>query len=64
VPVPKEANVFRSFHESEAADKVFYHSLTPEERLAILFELIARATPDESQQRVERVYRIVKLHQR
>ena len=60
----KEAKVFRSFRESEAADREFYKSLTPEERLAIVFELVARATPDESQQRLERVYRIVKLHER
>ena len=63
VSVPKEAKVFRSFRESEAADQAFYNSLTPEERLEILFELIARECPDESQRRVERVYRIVKLHE-
>jgi hypothetical protein len=60
--VLKEAKVFRSFRESEAADKEFYQSLTPEERLAIVFELIARATPDEPEPRLERVYRITKLH--
>jgi len=62
--VLKEAKVFRSFRESEAADREFYQSLTPEERLAMVFELVARATPDESQQRLERVYRITKLHER
>ena len=60
--MPKEANIFRSFSESDAADRAYYHSLAPEQRLEILFELIARANPDESQQRLERVYRIVKLH--
>ena len=60
----REAKVFRSFRESEIADKEFYRSLTPEERLAIVFEFVARATPDESQQRLERVYRITKLHER
>ena len=62
--MPKEGKVFRSWRESEAADKELYQSLTPEERLAMVFELVALATPDESQQRLERVYRIVKLHER
>jgi hypothetical protein len=57
----KVASVFRSFAEAEEADREYYHSLTPEARLEILGELIARSHPDEIEQRSERVYRIVKF---
>ena len=41
----------------------FYRSLTPEQRLDILFELIeaSREEGDAASERFERVYRIVKL---
>jgi hypothetical protein len=59
--VQKVVQVFHSFAEAEQADLRYYHSLTPQERLEILGELIARAHPDATEQRFERVYRIVKL---
>jgi len=59
----KVARVFSSFAESEKADLAYYRSLRPDQRMEILFELIARAQPDETEQRLERVYRIVKLAQ-
>jgi hypothetical protein len=40
---------FKSHAEADAADKTYYHSLTPQQRLNILLELIARGT-DESEQ--------------
>jgi hypothetical protein len=52
--------VFRSFEEADKADREFYRSLTPQQRLDILVELIAQHGPS---QKLERVYRIVKLEQ-
>ena len=57
----KQVRVFRSFQEAEDADRAFYRSLTPEQRLDILLQLIAQHGPV---QRLERVYKIVKLEQR
>ena len=53
--------VFRSFKEAEDADRAFYRSLTPEQRLDILLQLIAQHGPVT---RLERVYKIVKLEPR
>lgn len=57
----KVVRVFHSFKESEKADRAYYLSLSPQERLEILFELIDRCHPHETQSRFERVYRVVKL---
>ena len=54
---------FNSFAEAEAAEKAYYLSLTPEQRLDILLDLINQGAGDEAEQRLERVYRIVKLHE-
>ena len=54
----------KSFEESDRSDKAFYPSLTPRERLEILFELNSRwpKNPDEeTSQGLQRVYRIIKL---
>ena len=56
------ARKFSSFAESDQADREYYRSLTPGQRLDILFELVAAAYPDAVNQKVERVYRVVKLH--
>ncbi|MBI4324547.1 MAG: hypothetical protein HY674_04715, partial [Chloroflexi bacterium] len=45
----KAVESFNSFRESEQADKKYYLSLTPEQRMEILFELIARAQADETE---------------
>jgi len=54
---------FASFAEAERSDKEYYLSLSPEERLDILLELIAqyREGLDEDSQRFKRVYKITKL---
>jgi hypothetical protein len=52
----KQVRVFRSFQEDEDADRAFYRSLTPEQRLDILLQLIA-----QHGERLERVYKIVKF---
>jgi len=57
----KVVRVFRSFPESERADKHYYLSLSPEQRMEILSELIQQGQSDEAKQGFERVYRIVKL---
>jgi hypothetical protein len=59
----KIAKKFRSFAESEAADKAFHLSLTPEQRMEIFFEINARARGDLWDQKIERVGRIVKRHE-
>jgi hypothetical protein len=63
--VEKTARVFRSFEEAERADREFYRSLTPPERLDILLDLVRENRPaDETERRLERVYRIVELERR
>jgi hypothetical protein len=57
----KQVRVFRSFQEAEDADRPFYRSLTPQQRLDILLQMIA---PHGPVTRLERVYKIVKFEQR
>jgi hypothetical protein len=54
---------FSSHQEAERATLEYYRSLTPEQRLDILLELIeaSRKEGDAASERFERVYRIVKL---
>ncbi|MGA2685035.1 MAG: hypothetical protein ABSF51_08290 [Verrucomicrobiota bacterium] len=59
----KVARKFRFFAEADKADLEFYQSLTTEQRLDILGELIASANPDGTEQRVERVGRIIRLQE-
>ena len=58
---------FASFADAEKAENAYYRSLTPEQRLEILFDLVARhneiRNPDEPQPRLKRVYRISQLSQ-
>jgi len=61
--VEKVARKFRSFAEADKADLEFYQSLTPEQRLDILGELIAGANPGGTEQRIERVGRIIRLQE-
>ena len=57
------AQVFRSFEEAERADDEYYASLTPEQRLDVLLEMIERyrSSLGEAAERFERVHRIVEL---
>ena len=54
---------YSSFDQEEKATRDYYLSLTPQERLDILFELIeeSRDLTDEASQRFQRVYRVTKL---
>ena len=61
--VEKVARIFNSFAEADKADRESYQSFTPEQRLEMLFELIARSNPDKAGQRIEKVSRIIKLQE-
>ena len=60
-----EMRTFSSFAQAEEADMEFYASLSPQERLDILLDLIARHRESfgETAERFERVYRVVGLSQ-
>jgi hypothetical protein len=58
--VEKRAKKFRSFTEAEKADRDFYKKLSGNERLEILVELLNHG----SEQRLERVSRIIKFPRR
>jgi uncharacterized protein YdeI (YjbR/CyaY-like superfamily) len=59
----KAARIFHSFAEAGQADDEYYRSLTPQQRLEILFELVKSRQPDEAEQRLERVCRVIKLQE-
>ena len=58
----KVVRKFGSFAEAEKADREYYRSLTGQQRLDILLELIASVqdTDGEAAKGFERVYRIIK----
>ena len=57
----KVAKVFGSYQEADEADREYFERLTPQ-RLDIFLELLRqRRTGDEGDERVARVYRIIKL---
>jgi len=60
----KVVRKFRSFREADEADLRFYRSLSGNERVNILLELVRQATADETTEGFKRVYRIVKLPRR
>jgi len=61
----EELRIFSSFQEAEEADTAFYASLSPQERLDLLLDIIARHRESlgETAERFERVYRIIELSQ-
>jgi uncharacterized protein YdeI (YjbR/CyaY-like superfamily) len=59
----KAVRIFHSFAEAEQAEREYYGSLTPEQRLEIVFELVATQQPNGTEQRLERVCRIIKLQE-
>ena len=62
----KVVRVFNSFEEAEAADREYYRNLTPEQRLRILFNIVAtdEAGKDGTQERFQRVYRVIERRRR
>jgi hypothetical protein len=55
---------FATFEEADEADRAYYRSLTPAERLSIMMDLIYPEGGDAASAGFERVYRIVKLGER
>jgi hypothetical protein len=55
--------VFTTFEDAERADEAYYASLTPQQRIEILLELVARHRESlgESPSRFERVHRVTEL---
>jgi hypothetical protein len=58
------ARKFATFEEAEAADRAYYRSLTPAERIALMIDIIYPEGSNADSSRFERVYRIVKLGER
>ena len=57
----KVCSKFTSWKDAEAADKAYYRSLTPPQRLDILLEIVAsQRVANEDSSRFVRVYRVVK----
>ena len=58
--------IFSNFREAEDADRAFYASLSSQERLDLLLDLVAgqRESMGEAAARLERVYRVVELSRR
>jgi hypothetical protein len=54
---------FETLSDADSAEAEYYASLTPEERLNILFELIKmyRSSQGEDSERFERIYRVDEL---
>jgi hypothetical protein len=54
---------FEQFDDAEEADRQFYASLSPQERLEMLLEIIAQAqeSTGETTKGLERVYRVIEL---
>lgn len=53
---------FDNHAEADAADRAYYRSLTPQQRLEILFDLVRLYREEHGcSERLERVYRIVEL---
>lgn len=58
-----QIQIFQSFAEAEDAERRYYASLTPQERLDLQLEIIARHREalGQTDERLERVCRVVKL---
>jgi len=52
--------IFDNFDDADRADRDYYASLTPQQRLEILLDLI-QANSDEDQEGFARVHRVVEL---
>lgn len=59
----RRLRVFTSFAEADEAETRYYASLTPQQRLDLQLEIIARHREalGQTDHRLERVYRVVKV---
>ena len=57
--------VFRSFADAEEEDRRYYASLTPQQRVDLLLQIVMRnqVTDSDATTRFERVHRVVELRQ-
>jgi hypothetical protein len=64
--MPIEVGVFSHFRDAEAASRAQYAAMTPQERLALDFELMNRhhEGADEATAGLARVYRVAELDRR
>jgi hypothetical protein len=63
VVVEKRVRKFSSFEQAEEAEIRDDMAMTPQERLEVVIELMNRNLPDGAQQRLARVFKIIK-HER
>jgi hypothetical protein len=63
--VERTLQIFDTFEDADLADRAFYASLSPQERLDLLLELIAShdGHEDQDQQGLARVHRVTDLAQ-
>ena len=61
--IQKRVRIFASHAEAEAANRAYYRSLTPEQRMDILLDLVREGT-DEASKGFKRVYRVLKRGER
>lgn len=58
----KVVRKFSSHAEADAADRRYYHSLSPQQRLNVLLDIIAdHEEIHEAEKGLQRVYRIIEL---
>lgn len=62
--IEKRVAIYDSFSEADEADRRYYHSLTPEERLAIAFELNARWPVRDDEEPAEGLARVCRVVER
>jgi hypothetical protein len=64
--MPRDAQVFDRFRDADAASRKQYAAMTPEARLALVFELARRHHEDrlEAAPGLARVYRVAQLDRR
>ena len=60
-----ELRTFSSFREAKDADRAFYASLSPQERVDLVLDIVARhrESMGEAPENFERVYRVIELSQ-
>lgn len=63
IDMEKVLNIFNGFEEADRADDEYYASLSPQQRVDLLLDMVAayRESLGETGQRLERVYRVVEL---
>lgn len=64
--VERTLQVYESFEEADQADRRYYASLTPQQRLDLVLDLVQRHNQGhgETSDRLERVYRVDELSRR